>query len=132
MDLAVRRLKPIAQRQGPLSPVEARFACAPALREHLLVVRTGGRAGLPVRVGGAVVVETGPSGAAHVVVHEPPGEEIEVVIDTASRDELRPRSPSRRVRLPGDSRIVLFDQRFEERKAKAAARRRGAALPRRL
>ncbi len=131
-EITVRRMRPVAAVDDRLATVETCFACAPAMREHLLVVRTDGRAGLPVLVNGEAAATTGPSGAAHVVVSRPPGEEIEVVLDTATNENLRPRSPSRRLRLPEEPRLILFDQRFDERKPKVAPRRRKAALPRRL
>jgi hypothetical protein len=131
-EITLRRLSPVVAGDRRLAPIETVFACAPAEREHLLVVRTDGRAGLPVLVDGEVAAQTGLAGTAHVVIREAPGEEIEVVLDTSGRDELRPRSPSRRVRLPGEPRIVLFDQVFDERRQRAAPQRRGVSLPRRL
>jgi hypothetical protein len=131
-EITLRRLSPVVAGARRLAPIETTFTCAPTLREHLLVVRTDRRAGLPVLVGGEVAAETGSAGTAHAVIRQAPGEEIEVVLDTSGSDELRPRSPSRRLRLPEESRIVLFDQRFDERWQRAAPKRRGVALPKRL
>jgi len=130
--ITLRRLLPVVPGGRRFAAVEIGFVCVPARREHLLVIRAHGRSGLPVLVNGRAAAETGPSGAAHVVISRSPGEEIEVVIDTSGDGSLRPRSPSRRLRLPEDPRIILFDQRFEERRAPGSRARRAVGLPRRL
>lgn len=131
-EVTVRRLSPVTPAVRGPAAIELDFTCVPALREQLLVIRADGRGGLPVIVDGEVGAKTGDSGTAHLVISQAPGEEIEVVLDTSAREELRPRSPARRLSIPAESRIILFDQRFEERRTRAPRKRRAAARPRRL
>jgi hypothetical protein len=120
------RLRPLRAAGGGPSPgawMELAFTCRPAMRPHVLVVRTHGRFGLPVAVLGRRVGTTDGDGIFETVVEAEPGSEIEVTIDTASQPELRPVSPARRLAVPDRSRILLFDQIFETRRDHATRRR---------
>jgi hypothetical protein len=133
--LRLRRLRRILVDGGAEpAPIEAGFVCAPTSRAHLLAVRTDGRAGLPVLLNGREVAATNKAGVAQLALEGEPGEELVITLDTSQRPELRPSSPLRRLRLPKRSRIFLFDQSFEQRKARRGRgrKRRGNPGPRRL
>jgi hypothetical protein len=133
LQLMVRHLRPMGGSAASLSPLGARFSCTPLLKEHVLVVRTGGRAALPIRVTGVEVGRTDEVGVSHHLVKGRPGEEVQVVIDTAAEPRLRPASPQRRLKLPAKESFLVFDQAFDERREPARkARRNRNAGPRRL
>lgn len=130
-ELRAHALGPLRRSAGGAS-VLVRRRCDPLQLRHVLVVRTGGRAGLPVRVLGRVASVTDADGVALAVVSGAPGEEIEVAIDTSGAPRLRPASPVRRIPLPAARSFFVFDQRFEERAKRAPGRSRARAIPRRL
>ncbi|MDD5305948.1 MAG: hypothetical protein PHU25_01380 [Deltaproteobacteria bacterium] len=129
-EVRLRPLRTAGNGSEPRAWMEIDFACLPAIRPHVLVVRTDRRAGLPVWVLGRRVGATDDDGVLETVLTARPGGEIEVMIDTASRPELRPAMPARRLAVPDRSQILLFDQVFETRSTPAVRKRpRG---PRRL
>jgi len=131
--LMVRHLRPMHGFASSLSPLGARFSCTPILKEHVLVVRTGGRAALPIRVTGVEVGRTDEAGVSHHLIKGRPGEEVQVVIDTTAAPKLRPASPQRRLKLPARESFLVFDQAFDERREPTRkVRRKRSAGPRRL
>jgi hypothetical protein len=92
-------------------PVEVR--CERRESELLVVVRAerGGR--LPVVVDGQPLVSTDDDGIAHVLLRRPRAAgTVEVSLDTSSRPELKPRSPSRTYQVGGADTVLLVDQAF--------------------
>jgi hypothetical protein len=128
-----RRLLELGAGAAAVPRQRVSFTCLPQQRPHLLVVRTDHRADLPVLVTGERTTATDVEGVAQLLLHGDVGDEIEVVIDTSSRPELRPAMPSRRLRLPTTSSFLIFDQRFSERAPERPRRRRSRSdRPRRL
>lgn len=127
-------LRPLAADTARPRRQQVAFSCRPRARAHLLVVRTDGRVGLPVRITGRPAISTDAVGVALAVLRGAIDEEIEVLIDTSGAPELRPANPNRRLRLPATGRFLIFDQVFSERRSPRARRRppRGSAVPRRL
>ncbi len=133
--ITVRHLRSIGGDNPGLSHLEIHFVCEPTVRQHVLIVRTDGRPGLPVMVTGTHAMTTNEDGLAAHVVSGAPGDEIMVVIDTSQQPGLRPDRPSRRMVLPGRSRFLIFDQNFEVKKTparKKKKRRKARVGPRRL
>lgn len=87
--------------------------CAPTERRVALLVRAGGEADLPVRVGGREVARTDAAGAAQVVLAMAPGSAFRVTLGTESDTRLRPVDPVRAFSVSDRDEIVVLDQRFE-------------------
>lgn len=107
-------------------PVEVR--CERRESELLVVVRAerGGR--LPVVVDGQPLVSTDDDGIAHLLLRRPRASgTVEVSLDTSSRPELKPRSPTRTYQIGSADTVLVVDQGFAAR-AQAVAR---SASPRR-
>jgi hypothetical protein len=102
--------------------------CAPTFLRHVLLVRTGGRPGLPIRVLGEIAGRTDADGVAAIAVDGAPADEVEVSIDTSGAPRLRPISPARRIALPATRTFFFFDQEFEEKRGP----RRGSGRPKRV
>lgn len=130
----IRHLREVGSTSPSMAPVTASFTCAPKVRSHVLVIRTDGRAGLPVKITGEVASITDEDGVAQHLITGAPGDEVNVVIDTSGQPALRPAMPSRRLILPDKSRFLVFDQSFEERvkEKKRRRKKKRAAGPRRL
>ncbi|MEM9189038.1 MAG: hypothetical protein AAGF12_07670 [Myxococcota bacterium] len=105
-------------------PLQVNVRCAPLLRPAVIVVRAGGKAGLPVLLDGEEAARTNDAGVAHIALRAPPGERLVVSLDTSSHPELRPQNPSAAVRIPDRPEILLYDQTFEEPPPRRTRRRR--------
>jgi hypothetical protein len=125
-------LRPLARTAGGGAALSVCRHCVPLRRRHVLLVRTGGRAGLPIRVLGRTAGMTDADGDALLTLDGAPGDEVEISIDTSAAPRLRPVSPSRRLELPDARRFFVFDQRFEERRPAHGKRGRPTRIPKRL
>jgi hypothetical protein len=123
-ELPIRFVRPIASSGLLQVPMEARFECARKNRKVVLLVRTNGRSGLPIRALGRRVATTDREGVAQTIFEGEPGEEFEVSIDTTNSPTLRPSMPNRRLTIPSDSQILVFDQKFEEKVKKKRTKRK--------
>ncbi len=122
--LAVRFLTPVTSpREAEPLPLQTTFACSPLSQSFVLLVTTNGQPDLPVVVHGNPIAATDSEGVTQVVLDEAPGREIEVVLDTSGRPELRPAMPSRRLITPKTRQILIFDQVFKQAKRKRTKRR---------
>ncbi|MCP4674919.1 MAG: hypothetical protein GY854_05305 [Deltaproteobacteria bacterium] len=134
-DLEVRFLKKLDKAATSLAAVEARFKCVLKTRRVVVLVRADGVAGLPVRSLGHPIAHTNVDGVAQAVIEGVPGDEVEVTLDTTEKPELRPAMPGRRLTVPRQSQILVFDQKFERRapkKRRAHKRARRRSGPRRI
>lgn len=87
--------------------------CTREVREIVLVVRSEGAGGVPLVVDGRPAGSTNSDGIAHVLAHaERRVGALRVTLDTSSRPELKPKSPTRTYELSGKDAILLFDQTF--------------------
>lgn len=105
--------------------------CMPIEISAALVVLANGRAasGLPLRVQGEVLGQTGPDGSAHLLVTAPADSTVRVEIDTSARPELRPRNPVHTFRIQNEDSILFLEQSFELAPRVAPARRRIRPTP---
>jgi hypothetical protein len=95
-------------------PPEYRVACPPAVRSLVVSVRAQNGVGVPLRHLGKELARTDAQGAAHVLLKLPPGEALNLVLDTSAPEHhaLRPRSPTLKFTVPDRDDVVLFDQAF--------------------
>jgi hypothetical protein len=119
----IKKLVPIEGSKDKILQDVIKFRCMSETKSHVLVVRTNEIKGLPVLVTGKKVAETDNSGVAQVAIKGPPGEEVEIVIDTSARSDLKPQMPSRQLQLPVQSRFIVFDQSFYKNVKKIKKRR---------
>ena len=115
-ELPVRFVRSMAASGHVQVPMEASFECVRKERKVVLLVRTDYRSGLDVKALGRKIATTDEEGVAQTIFEGEPGEEFEVSIDTSLHLSLRPAMPSRRLTIPKDSQILVFDQKFEEKK----------------
>jgi hypothetical protein len=105
---------------GGAPRVEYPIRCAPTERRVALLVRAGGEADLPVRVGDREVARTDPAGAAQVVLAMAPGSAFRVTLGTGAQPRLSPVDPTHTFTVGDRDEVFVLDQRFEH----APSRRR--------
>jgi hypothetical protein len=130
----IRFFRPIEEKSKGWVPLKSRFKCVSKVSPSVLIVRADKQSNLPIEALGRNLSITDENGVAAAVIKGVPGDEIEIIIDTGSRPELKPTMPSRRLTIPANSQIFVFDQKFEKRsppqkKAPKAKKRSG---PRRI
>ncbi len=128
-DVEVRFLRKLDTTATSLAAIEAGFRCVFKTRKVVVLVRADGVAGLPVHTLGHPIAQTNSDGVAQAVIEGIPGDEIEVTLDTTEKPELRPAMPGRRLTVPRQSQIVVFDQKFERRRSKRRLRKRARKRP---
>jgi hypothetical protein len=114
-----------------VAPLEVRVTCAAHERYAVVAVRTG-QPGLAILLHGEPVARTSEEGTAHVLVREPPGQSFQLTLDTESRPDLRPESPTHAFTVAQDDGYSIWDQPFERAKRDSARKRakgKGAAVP---
>lgn len=118
----------------PTKIPEYPVSCPPLVRHLVVAVRAENGPNLPVVYLDRVVATTDASGAAHVAIEAPPGEQVRVVLDTSGpeHEKLRPESPSRVFVVGARDEVFVFDQKLEREKPKAVPRPRGPQIPRPL
>jgi hypothetical protein len=130
IDVTVRRLA------NPSEPPEFSVSCTPLTRAVVVAVRADQGPHLPIVYLGQEVARTDASGAAHVLLTLPPGEEFELMLDTANPagERLRPQKPTGKFSVKNTDEMLTFHVPFtvevEKRVAPRAAPR--AAGPIRL
>jgi len=98
-------------------------SCPPTHRTLVIAVRAANGPHLPVRYLGQELTKTDGKGAAHVLIKAAPSEELQLVLDTAGRPELRPQNPSVRFQASQQDDIFVFDHEFVvDEKPRRAAR----------
>jgi hypothetical protein len=102
------------------SAIAVEFTCESETRDVVIVVQSKGGANLPLRVGSESAGTTDKDGNAQLLVHVDRNQStLEVGIDTESRRELQPRSPSRNFTLGRNDALVLYNEPFSTAKTKA-------------
>lgn len=92
-------------------PVEVR--CERRESDLFIVVRAAGGGRLPVVVDGRRLVSTDDDGVAHMLLRRPRASgKVEVSLDTSSRPELKPLSPSRTYQLGSGDTVLFVEQGF--------------------
>ena len=101
---------------------EYAVSCPPRERAVVVAIRAQGGSDLPVLHLGREVARTDDSGAAHVLLNLPPGENFELQLDTEEQDDLKPQSPIQVFSVASRDDVFLFDQKFESTKPKVIYR----------
>lgn len=101
-------------------------SCKPALRNVVVVVTADKGPNLPVLYLGGEVARTDASGAAHVLLRIPAGEQFSLTLATTGKgaEALRPRDPVATFAVGERDDVFVFDPHF------TLEQRRGRALPR--
>lgn len=99
--------------------------CAPTERRVAFVVRTNGKANLPVKIDGEEVARTNAAGFAYVVRTAPPGTSFRVAIDATVDSTLRPQNPPpQQFTLGARDDLFVIAQEFQVEEPRRAPRRR--------
>ena len=126
--ITFRRFQPISSA-APDAPLEVSLVCPRERRVAALVVRAGGRGGLPVLVDGARRAVTDESGIAHLALEVAPSDAVRVVLDTSGEPRLRPQKPQTTFTMGDVDDVWVMDQRFEAKREPTRRRRRSAPPP---
>ena len=90
--------------------------CPPTSRTIVVAVRAENGPDLPVVYLGREVARTDASGAAHVLLKLPPGDQFSLMLSTGDDKLMRPQSPVASFAVGNKDDVFLFDQRFEKQK----------------
>ncbi len=122
IDVTLRRLA------NPGEPPEFSVSCMPLTRSVVVSVRADQGPNLPVMYLGQEVARTDFSGAAHVLLTLPPGEEFELMLDTTNGggERLRPQRPTGKFSVKNEDEILTFHVPFTVEVEKRAAPARAA------
>jgi hypothetical protein len=121
-------LKRMRNLQGNLSdqPIEVNLTCDSTDHIALIAVQTG-QPGLPIMLRGQVVAQTSDLGTAHVMLREPVGNSFQLTLDTSTKPDLRPESPTHMFTVTHQDAFSVWDQPFElEKKAPSSSPRKRA------
>lgn len=118
----------LARLAEPGRVVEIDVRCPPTARRVIVAVKAENGPYLPVKYLDKVVARTDASGAAHFALSAPSGAQLQVLLDTSDRKDLKPEMPSRPFTVGRQDDIFLFDQKFEvEKKKKPPPKKRDIA-----
>ncbi|HMI83528.1 MAG TPA: hypothetical protein VK550_05505 [Polyangiaceae bacterium] len=125
IDVTLRRLA------DPGAPPEFSVSCMPLTRSVVVAVRADQGPNLPVVYLGQEVARTDSAGAAHVLLTLAPGEEFELMLDTANAagERLRPQKPTGKFSVKNEDEILTFHVPFTVEVEKRAAPPRSAPRP---
>jgi len=99
---------------------EYTVSCPPMLRRVVVAVKADNGANLPVVYLNRVITRTDLSGAAHFALEVAPGAQFQVGLDTQEQPRLKPPNPSKPFTVGGHDDILVWEQKFELEKLKAA------------
>jgi hypothetical protein len=91
------------------------FQCKPQQRLAAVVIRAGGKAGLPVLLDGKPIGETDAAGFAHLLVRVPASGMLQLGLDTTRMPALRPKNPVSSFAMHDADGLFVLDQPFQER-----------------
>ncbi len=112
-------------QSAPRSGLSMTLPCAPTQRRVAFVVRTNGKADVPVKIDNAEVARTNAAGYAYVVRMAPPGTSFRVSLDPSGQPNLRPQSPpARQFTLGARDDLFVVEQEFEVENPRPTRRRR--------
>jgi hypothetical protein len=89
-------------------------SCRPTLRQVVVAITADSAPNLPVLYLGSEVARTDASGAAHVLLRIPPGEQFSVTLATTDKgaEALRPRNPVATFTVGDRDEVFVFDPHF--------------------
>lgn len=117
-----RSLDQNAAARGGLSMT---LPCVPTERRVAFVVRTNGKANLPVKIDGQEVARTNAAGFAYLVRNAAPGSSFRISIDASVDSTLRPQNPPpQQFTVGARDDVFVLTQDFQVETPRAAPRRR--------
>jgi hypothetical protein len=113
IDVTLRTMQVIDQAAAARGIVQ-RVNCPPADRTVAIIVRTNGKAGVPITWQGREVSRTDSAGVASLTFRVRPAAQIQLALNTANEfAELRPQSPTRQFLAPDADEVFVWNQEFE-------------------
>lgn len=107
------------------SGIETTAECPPSQRIAAVIVRTPGRANLPILYEGREITRTDLQGVAHMIFRVEPRQTLSFRIDTAAQPTLRPQSPLLTVTTREADDVYVASQSFDEEAARVIRRPTG-------
>ncbi len=123
IDVTLRTLN-ILDRASALRGLVNRVNCPPNDRSVAVLVRTGGRANVPVYFQGHEVSRTDESGLAVMTFRVRPSTPLQLAMNTAELTTLRPQNPTRQFLTPDADDVLVWEQEFHEEGPAPSARPR--------
>lgn len=99
---------------------EYAVSCPPMRRRVVVAVKADNGANLPVIYLNRIITRTDVSGAAHFALEVAPGAQFQVALDTAEQPRLKPTSPSKPFTVGQNDDILVWEQKFDVEKTRAA------------
>jgi len=109
--LVLRKFHGLEEGRG--NELSLSLQCRPRERTAVLVVRSDGRADLPVLVDGVEVARTNAKGVAHLALRRPSNSIVRVALDTTGHPRLQPQNPETPFAIGEADDILVLDQSFE-------------------
>lgn len=105
--------------------IETTAQCPPSQRIAAVIVRTPGRANLPILYNGREITRTDLQGVAHMIFRVAPREPIAFRIDTTAQPTLRPQNPLLTVTTREGDDVYVASQSFDEEQVRVIRRPSG-------
>ena len=121
VEVTLRTLQ-VFDRAAAARGIVHRVNCPPDDRTLAVIVRTNGRAGLPLMWQGREVSRTDENGMAHVVFHAHPTQQIQLALATDASPLLRPTSPTHQFMVPDADDVQMWPVDFQDAAPAAAPR----------
>jgi hypothetical protein len=112
-------------RSAQRPTIETTVQCPPSQRIAAVVVRTPGRANLPIKYQGRVITRTDAQGVAHMIFRVNVNEQLALTLDTSEQPTLRPENPVLVVNTRDGDDVYVKTQTFDEEAVRRAVVRRG-------
>lgn len=113
IDVTLRTVQ-VIDRAAASRGVVHRVNCPPQDRSVAVIVRTDGRAGLPVIWQGREVSRTDQSGVAHLTFRMQPSSQFQLGLATDTQPILRPQSPVHQFLVADADDVFVWDQEFHD------------------
>jgi hypothetical protein len=113
IDVTLRTMQVIDQAAAARGIVQ-RVNCPPVDRTVAIIIRTNGKAGIPITWQGREVSRTDAAGVASLTFRVRPAAQIQLALNTANDfADLRPQSPTRQFLAPDADEVFVWNQDFE-------------------
>ncbi|MEI8254314.1 MAG: hypothetical protein WCJ30_01440 [Deltaproteobacteria bacterium] len=124
IDVTLRTMQVIDQAAATRGIVQ-RVNCPPEDRTVAIVVRTNGKAGVPIMWQGREVSRTDGTGVASLTFRMHPQQQIQLALNTATEfADLRPQGPTRQFMVPDADDVFVWNQEFDVLAPPRVVRRR--------
>ena len=110
----------LTRLSDPTKIPEYAVSCPPTLRHVVVAVKADNGPFLPVMYLNRQITKTDAAGAAHFALEVAPGAQFAVTLDTSENSRLKPPSPSKPFTVGQADDILVWEQKFDVEKPKAA------------